>query len=188
MIMRRFIKDLVLPVAVAITLALLMQAAVAKPYVIPTPSMDPTIRPGDHVIANRLIYRFRDVGRGDIIVFNPTADARATCGSAGAPPGTPYVKRVIGLPGETVKIIWNTRDVEINGARYTVPAARPNEDFGGSQSEFTVPAGHLFVLGDNRPDSCDSHMWKPDPYVPIGNVIGQAEVTYWPLSHLKFLD
>ncbi len=191
MFLRRLMKDLVLPVAVAITLALLIQAAVAKPYEIPTPSMDPTIHPHDRIIANRLIYHFRDISRGDIIVFHPTAEARATCGAGGAPPGTPYVKRVIGLPGETVTIIWNTRDVEINGKRFTVPAARRNNASTTANpdnpvSTYQVPAGKLFVLGDNRPESCDSHMWS-DPFVPIGNVIGQAEVTYWPLKSAAFL-
>ena len=52
----------------------------------------------------------------------------------------------------------------------------------------TVPADRLLVLGDNRPGSCDAHQWQPDPYVPMDNVIGQAEVVYWPLSHLTFLD
>jgi signal peptidase I len=177
---------------VAITLALLIQAAVAKPYEIPTESMDPTIHPHDRIIANRLIYHFRDISRGDIIVFHPTAEARADCPS-GAPPSTPYVKRVIGLPGDTVTIIWGTRDVEINGKRFTVPAARLNNpsnlpDPQNPTSTYKVPAGELFVLGDNRPASCDSHMWKSNPYVPIGNVIGQAEVTYWPLRSATFLN
>jgi signal peptidase I len=192
MFLRRLMKDLVLPVAVAITLALLIQAAVAKPYEIPTESMDPTIHPHDRIIANRLIYHFRDISRGDIIVFHPTAEARADCPS-GAPPSTPYVKRVIGLPGDTVSIIWGTRDVEINGKRFTVPAARLNNpsnlpDPQNPTSTYKVPAGELFVLGDNRPASCDSHMWKSNPYVPIGNVIGQAEVTYWPLRSATFLN
>lgn len=192
MFLRRFMKDLVLPVAVAITLALLIQSAVAKPYEIPTPSMDPTIKPFDRIIANRLIYHFRDISRGDIIVFHPTAAARASCPSA-APADTPYVKRVIGLPGDTVKIIWNSRDVEVNGTRFTVAKARPNDPSStlnpdNPQSTYMVPAGKLFVLGDNRPSSCDSHLWAGDPFVPIGNVIGQAEVTYWPLTSLKFLD
>jgi signal peptidase I len=183
-------KDLVLPVAVAITLALLIQAAVAKPYEIPTASMDPTIRPHDRIIANRLIYHFREISRGDIIVFNPTDAARETCTSS-APPGTPYVKRVIGLPGDSVSIVWGTRDVLINGARFTVPSAVPNSVAPSSERDaqrvWVVPAGSLFVLGDNRPDSCDSHLWRENSFVPIGNVIGQAEVTYWPLRSATFL-
>lgn len=192
MFLRRLMKDLVLPVAVAITLALLIQAAIAKPYEIPTESMSPTIQPSDRIIANRVIYHFRDIKRGDIIVFHPTAAARAACPSS-APPDTPYVKRVIGLPGETVRIIWNSNAVEIDGASYVVPAARPNDPLNSlnpddPQSVYTVPQGHLFVLGDNRPSSCDSRMWGADPYVPIENVIGQAEVTYWPLRRAAFLS
>lgn len=189
MFLRRFMKDLVLPVAVAVTLALLIQGSIAKPYEIPTESMVPTIQPHDRIIANRVIYHFRDISRGDIIVFHPTEAAISTC-KGGAPAGTPYVKRVIGLPGETVKIIWGTRDVEIDGVRYTVPRARLNARSSSTTPDavYTVPAGTLFVLGDNRPDSCDSHVWAGDPYVPIGNVIGQAEVTYWPLNHAAFLS
>ena len=191
MILRRFMKDVVLPVAVAIALAFLIQAAVAKPYEIPTPSMVPTIKAGDRVIANRLIYKFRDIEHGDIIVFHPTTAAKVTCGGQeAASDQTPFVKRVIGLPGDTVKITAGDEPVEINGKPFEVPAAGANPLQGQGMNErsatFTVPKDKLLVLGDNRVDSCDSHQWS-DPFVPLDNVIGQAEVTYWPLRHVKFL-
>lgn len=191
MILRRFMKDVVLPVAVAIALAFLIQAAVAKPYEIPTPSMEPTILAGDRVIANRVIYEFRDIDRGDIIVFHPTVEARTTCsGPEGATDKTPFVKRVIGLPGDRLEVELGKREVTVNGVPFDVPAAGTNPIQGPSGSQpkatFQVPAGKLFVLGDNRANSCDSHQWT-DPYVPIDAVIGQAEVTYWPIKHVTFL-
>jgi signal peptidase I len=190
-ILRRFMKDIVLPVAVAIALAFLIQAAVAKPYEIPTPSMVPTIQAGDRVIANRVIYKFRDIERGDIIVFQPTRAARTTCDASAVNDDTPFVKRVIGLPGDTVEVLAGQREVTVNGQAFDVPNARPNPGQGAGQTEpsntFRVPQDKLFVLGDNRDNSCDSHQWS-DPYVPMGNVIGQAEVTYWPLRHIKFLS
>jgi signal peptidase I len=184
-------KDVVLPVAVAIALAFLIQAAVAKPYEIPTPSMEPTILAGDRVIANRVIYKFRDIERGDIVVFHPTIAARTTCsGPEGATDETPFVKRVIGLPGDRVEVEASKREVMVNGTPFDVPAAGTNPLQGPSGSQprgsFQVPAGKLLVLGDNRQNSCDSHQWS-DPYVPIDAVIGQAEVTYWPIKHVTFL-
>ncbi len=174
-------KDLILPVAVAVALAFVIQASVAKPYEIPTESMVPTIKANDRIIANRLIYRFRDIERGDIIVFEPTRSARIACNE---PTGdVPFVKRVIGLPGDRVEV----RDgvTYVNGKPFEVKAAlRPDYD----KTWPVVPKGQLLVLGDNRPGSCDSHQWEPDPFVPEDNVIGQAEVTYWPLGHLGFLD
>lgn len=191
MILRRFMKDVVLPVAVAIALAFLIQAAVAKPYEIPTPSMEPTILAGDRVIANRLIYEFRDIERGDIIVFHPTIAARTTCsGPEGAADETPFVKRVIGLPGDRIEVESGKREVMVNGTAFDVSAAGTNPLQGPSGSQpratFEVPENRIFVLGDNRANSCDSHQWS-DPYVPLDAVIGQAEVTYWPIKHVTFL-
>ena len=103
--MRRVVKDLLIPVAVAIVLAFVIQASVAKPYEIPTGSMEPTIQAGDRIIANRLIYTFRDIERGDIIVFDPTPSAARSCGETQG--DIPFVKRVIGLPGDQVVV---TRD------------------------------------------------------------------------------
>ncbi len=178
--MRRTFTDVILPLAVALALAFVVQAALAKPYEIPTGSMEPTIQPHDRVVANRVIYRFRDIARGDIIVFNPTESAVQECG---APPGEPFVKRVIGLPGDRVEVRGGV--TYVNGEPYVVEKARtPSYE----KTWPVVPDGELLVLGDNRDNSCDSHQWTPDPFLPEDSVIGQAEVVYWPPRHLGFLD
>ena len=137
--MRRAFTDVILPLAVALALAFVVQAALAKPYEIPTGSMEPTIQPHDRVVANRVIDRVEVRG------------------------GVTYV----------------------NGEPYVVEQARP-PDY--EKTWPPVPDGELLVLGDNRPNSCDSHQWTPDPFLPEDAVIGQAEVVYWPPKHLGFLD
>lgn len=178
--MRWLIKDLLLPCAVAVALALIIQASVAKPYEIPTESMVPTIQANDRIIANRIIYRFRDIERGDVIVFDPTESAKGSCGPVVA--DVPFVKRVIGLAGDRVEVKGG--QTLVNGTPFVAKdAVTPAYDMIFDQ----VPEGMLLVLGDNRNESCDSHLWKPSPFVPEKNVIGQAEITYWPLGNLKFL-
>lgn len=187
--MRRLARELLLPAMVALGLAFVIQSAVAKPYEIPTRSMVPTIQPHDRIIANRLIYRFRDPRRGDIVVFTPPPAALSACGQ---PPGNvPFVKRIIGLPGDVVEVRENGPTL-VNGTPLVVPEARPNDY---SRRFAPVPADHVLVLGDNRPESCDSHQWEgtvpdpsTDPFVPVDSIIGQAEVTYWPLGRVHFLD
>jgi signal peptidase I len=179
--MRRLIKDLILPVAVAIALAFVIQASVAKPYEIPTESMVPTIQANDRIIANRVVYRVRDIQRGDIIVFDPTESARRSCGNTDG--DVPFVKRVIGLPGDRVEVRGG--QTLVNGRPFVVEdAITPAYD----KTWPVVPPGRLLVLGDNRNESCDSHQWEPDPFVPEDSVIGQAEVIYWPLGHIGFLN
>lgn len=185
--MRRLVRDVLLPVMVAIVLAFIIQALIAKPYEIPTDSMVPTIQPNDRVIANRVIYRFRPIERGDIIVFSPPPSAIATCAPT---KGVPFVKRVVGLPGDVVTVQDGV--TRVNGKVFTVPGAVTPEY---NMTFPPVPKGDLLVLGDNRPDSCDSHEWvnspadpAVDPFVPQKNVIGQAEITYWPLNRISFLN
>ena len=186
--LRQIIKDFVLPIAVAIAMALVIQAAIAKPYEIPTPSMVPTIRNNDRVIANRLIYLFREPQRGDVIVFEPTTDARTSCGSPNN--GIPFVKRVIGIPGDRIQVRGGV--TLVNGRPFVVTqAATPGYDFPTDTTQagaaITVPPDRLFALGDNRNNSCDSHMWAPDRFVHRDAIIGQAEVIYWPPTHWTFL-
>ncbi len=184
----RTVVDWFATIAVAIAVVLVFQAEVAKPYRIPTPSMEPTLhcaRPvddcqgrfSDRVIANRLAYRFRNPERGDIVVFEAPA-AADRCGPGDG--GSVFVKRIIGLPGEVV----SARDgiVSINGTRlierYVAPSRRGHET--GSWPR--IAAGHYFVLGDNRQRSCDSRTWGT---VPRSNLIGPATLTYWPPTRVS---
>ena len=132
-------------------------------------SMEPTLQPGEFVLVNKIVYRFGEVRHGDIIVFhfpqNPAED---------------YIKRIIGVPGDKVSIknqqvFINEQAIEEN---YT--AAPP--DYNG---QWVVPADSLFVLGDNRNQSSDSHSWG---FVPLKLVVGKAEVIYWPFNEVKSLN
>jgi signal peptidase I len=185
----RAVIDWSITIAFAIVFVLAFEAEVAKPYRIPSPSMEPTLhcaRPADfcqgrfsdRVIADRLAYRFGEPERGQIVVFKapPTANR---CGARDG--GSTFIKRLIGLPGEVVSL----RDgiVFINGDRLTDPYV--DRDLRGDENGRwpRVPRDRYFVLGDNRIRSCDSRTWGT---VPRDNLIGPAMLTYWPPSRLSF--
>jgi len=132
-------------------------------------SMQPTLYEKDFVLVNKLVYRFDQPKRGDVIVFKPPRD----------PEGEPYVKRVIGLPGDKVKIAAG--QVYINDIPLQEPYIQASPLYHGS---WLVPGDSLFVLGDNRNNSSDSHAWG---MVPLANVLGRAEFVYFPFSHWKVL-
>jgi signal peptidase I len=123
-------------------------------------SMNPTLRDGEFVLVNRLAYRVGEMERGDIIVFRSISSEMD------------LIKRIVGLPGDEVMV--NNRQVFVNNQLLDEPyiAELPNY-----QGQWRVPDGHLFVLGDNRNDSSDSHQWG---LLPIDNVIGKAVFIYWP--------
>ena len=173
---------------VAIVLAFIIQALIAKPYEIPTDSMVPTIQPNDRVIANRVVYRFRSIERGDIIVFSPPPSAIATC----APEkGVPFVKRVIGLPGDVVTVEDGV--TRVNGKVYQRARrgdARVQHDLPGrfrraicSCWATTAPTRATRTSGSTR-----RRIRRSTRSCPQKNVIGQAEIIYWPLSRISFLN
>ena len=183
----RIAIDWIVTIAGAILIVLLIKAFVVNPYRIPSSSMEPTLhcaRPGtgceahlsDRVLANRFIFHFRSPHRGEIIVFNtPTARAEAACNAHGT-----FVKRLIGLPGETV----SERDgfIYINGRKLNEPyiqAGRRDHQSG----RWPVGKGHYFFMGDNRRESCDSRRWGS---VPRKNIIGEVFMTYWPPNRISF--
>jgi signal peptidase I len=158
---RRLILDIAETILLAIVLYAIIQTLTARIRVEST-SMMPTLNPSDYVVVNKLAYKLGNPKRGDIIVFKYPPD----------PTQIPYIKRVIGLPGDQVHIADGK--VYINGILLNEPYLKVTTKQGG---DWTVPEGDLFVLGDNRNGSSDSRAWG---WVPLGNVIGKAEVIYWP--------
>jgi signal peptidase I len=182
----RIAIDWVVTIVGAVAIVLGIKAWVINPYRIPSSSMEPTLhcaRPGtgceahfsDRVLANRFIYHFRDPERGDIIVFKTPPEAAVKCGSGGT-----FVKRLIGLPGETVR--EKSGIIYINGHRLVEPYVKPDRRDSESGT-WHVPKGEYFFMGDNRIQSCDSREWGS---VPRGNLIGEVFAIYWPPNRIGF--
>jgi signal peptidase I len=176
-------------VAVAILVALAVQSWLLKPYRIPSESMLDTLRPGDRVLVNRVVYHLRDPHRGDVIVFHYPED-----------PEVVFIKRVVGVPGDTLEV--KDGRLYVNGRKPAEPyvhRSRGHADPTVSQAAiagstmhdpwslaepFRVPDGHYFVMGDNRTDSDDSRDWGT---VPRAAIVGEGLATYWPFSRLRAL-
>ena len=179
--------ELVVIVALALALAEGVQAAIVKPFKIPSGSMEPTLKIGQRVLVSRLSYRFSSPARGDVVVFHPPTDL--TCAVSVTPEepcprahaqaaGSYFVKRVIGLPGERISI--REGHPVINGHELTnEPYITPCGEGDGCNmpQTITVPAGDYFMMGDNRGDSDDSRFWGP---VPASWIVGPVFLTYWP--------
>jgi signal peptidase I len=175
----RTILEYVVLAVVAIAVALLIQAFLVKPYRIPSPSMEDTLLVGDRVLADRISWRFSDPQRGDIVVFHPPG------------PGPVLIKRIVGLPGETISL--RNGEVYVNGKMLEEPYVRrvdgspePTEPFTTGlpwalQQPFTVPAGSYFMMGDNRTDSGDSRDFGP---VARDQLVGRAFARYWPVGRI----
>ena len=189
--------ELVVIVAVALGLALGIQAFLVKPFRIPSESMVPTLQIGQRVLVDRVSKHFSDYGRGDVLVFKPPAGADSDrCGTtraANAPCSRPtpthsdtnFIKRVVAVGGDRVSI--RAGHVYIDGRRQREPWANLDACAGGScnyPSEITIPKGYFFMMGDNRGASQDSRVWGP---IPKDWVIGQAFATYWPPGKIGLL-
>ncbi len=162
----------------AVLIAVLLGTFVVGTYEVPTPSMEPTIMVGERIVVNKLSYDFHSVHRGDIIVFVPPAAEHGTCGGPVEPD---LVKRVIGLPGQRIASRGNA--VLINGTPIAEPWLPKDEPLGRPITPMTIPRDDYYVLGDNRPYSCDSRYWG---VVPRKLIVGKAEAIYWPLSGIHW--
>ncbi len=131
-------------------------------------SMEPTVVQGEVIFVNKLAYRLDEVDRGDIVTFHAPLD-----------PQVNYIKRVIGLPGDEVKI--SAGEVYINGKKVDEPYLN---NIAMDENTWLVPEGMYFVMGDNRQNSIDSRTWG---FVPEGNLVGKALAVYWPITHIRLL-
>jgi signal peptidase I len=189
--------ELVLIVAVALGLALGIQAFLVKPYRIPSESMVPTLQVGQRVLVNRIGMHFGHPSVGDIVVFHPPAGAEQgnECGAShpaiqvcnqptAGKADVNFIKRVVAAPGDHLRILDG--HVVLNGKRQKESFTEP---CGGGEGcnfpqEVTIPAGHYFMMGDNRGSSDDSRFWGP---VPEDWIIGEAFATYWPPKRIGLL-
>jgi signal peptidase I len=159
---------------VAVVAAILIRSFVVQPFFIPSGSMEPTLQVNDRVLVNKLSYHFHPVHRGDIVVFHkPPSD--------NSPGVKDLIKRVIGLPGETIS--GQNGRVYINGDPLTeswLPKGETTQPFPPT----AIPAGDYFMMGDNRGDSADSRFFGP---VAKKLFIGRAFLRVWPLSRIGTL-
>lgn len=165
---RRFLLDILETVILAVVLYFGINAISARVRVDGL-SMNPTLQHGEYVLVSRLSYKTGVPERGDIIVFSFPMDKKQD-----------LIKRVIGLPGETINI--SNGEVLVDRVKLDEPYIAQSPVYSG---EWTVPEGQLFVLGDNRNDSKDSHQWG---LLPIENVIGKALLIYWPPPDWKLIN
>ena len=164
-------------IAGALTVAIVIRVAVIQSFVIPSESMHPTLESGDRVLVNRLAYKAHDIRRGDVIVFNrPKTPVLA--------PDTPahLIKRVIGLPGDTV--VERNGIVYIDGRRLREPYLPAGTLTENLTTSVTIPAGHVWVMGDNRMNSTDSRIFGA---IDVKLVVGRAFARIWPPSRIGFL-
>ena len=163
----------VLVIIGAVILAFLIDTFVIVNAQIPSGSMENTIMTGDRVFGNRLAYKFSDPKRFDIIIFKYPDDESQL-----------FIKRIIGLPGETVEI--HDGNIYINGSDTPLEDVDIKEPMEGSFGPYTVPEGCYFVMGDNRNNSRDSRYWE-NTFVSEDEILGKAVFRYWPLNKMKFL-
>ena len=184
--------------AVALGLALGIQAFIVKPFRIPSESMVPTLSVSQRVLVDRVSYRFGEPERGDIVVFKPPKGAdNDQCGTSAYDANrqacpkptdersdTNFIKRVVAVGGDRLKVIGGR--VYIDGKRQDEPYIRPDNSCSicNLPEEITIPKGHYFMMGDNRGESADSREWGP---IPEKWMIGQAFVTYWPPGKIGLL-
>jgi signal peptidase I len=196
----RFWRELPILLLASLAIAILIKTFLVQAFYIPSISMEPTLQKGDRILVCRICLHTSDIHRGDIIVFsNPHPESGVDRGPVGAvlhwlgqglgvaqPENKDYIKRVIGLPGDVVEL--NEGQLYVNGGKVDEPYLDPEVDtrpFG----PVTVPAGMLFVLGDNRAHSGDSRFPPPTGlgYVPESTVIGKAFVIVYPPSRWGWL-
>ncbi|WP_410514985.1 signal peptidase I [Paenibacillus sp. BR2-3] len=172
-------------IAIALVLVILIRWLLFKPFIVDGPSMKPNFHTGERVIVNEILYDIRPPQRGEVIVFHVPSE------------GKDFIKRVIAVAGDTVKVEGDV--VTVNGEPVNETYIQgaiddahnnntlynnknfPNEDF----TDTTVPEGHVFAMGDNRSDSRDSRMIG---YVPLGDIVGRADIIFWPVKDIELIN
>ena len=205
-----FLIDLVVIVGAALILSVLIKAFLIRSFYIPSGSMLDTLQINDRIIVNVMVPEVMEVQRGDIVVFRdpggwlgaiPTTEKEpiqeisdfvlGTFGITAPDSAEHLVKRVIGLPGDTVTCCDDQGRIMVNGVGIDEPYLRPGATPSDIEFSVTVPEGHYWVMGDNRPNSTDSRYHTDLPtggFVPVEVLVGRAFVISWPMDNWTYLD
>lgn len=182
----REIAEWVKAIAIAALLVFVLKTFLFAPFIVDGPSMQPNFYTGERVFVNQLIYDLREPKRGEVVVFHVPSEGRD------------FIKRVIAIPGDTITYVGDTLTIngkQVNeqylsssikkameqGELFNTGANFPNDEF----TTNVVPEGHFLAFGDNRRDSMDSRMIG---FIPNKNIIGRADVIFWPINQLKFVN
>lgn len=176
------VLDFVETIVVSLAIFFVIYIFIAQPHQVNGHSMDPTLQTGEYLLTEKIAYRTREPQRGEIVVFK--APTSACVGS-----GCDYIKRIIGLPGETVKIAggkFYINGVELNESEYLAPTVVTNPGpYTANEREITLGTDQYFVSGDNRANSADSRYWGP---ISKSAIIGRAYVSYWPMATMGVIQ
>ena len=170
------LRENIVILGIALGLAIVIRVLVAEPRYIPSDSMVPTLQTGDRLVVEKISYRFRPPTSGEIIVFNPPLALE----SQGYTKNQAFIKRIIGIAGQAIAV--DNGQVYVDNQPLTEKyIAEPATYHWGPNS---VPSNQLFVMGDNRNYSNDSHIWG---FLPTENIIGRATFRFWPPNRIGFL-
>ncbi|MCC7500216.1 signal peptidase I [Candidatus Nomurabacteria bacterium] len=166
-----FFIELLKFIVIAALIVFPVRFFIAQPFIVSGASMDPTFENGQYLIIDEISYRFSEPKRGEVIIFRPP---RA--------PQEFYIKRIIGLPGETVSIEDGRIYVTTNGQKHVLDEPYISRNGNGADATYELEANEYFVMGDNRPESSDSRVWGP---LPSDNIVGRAFVRLLPANTLS---
>lgn len=175
----RWLTEVAAAVVLSAVLLVAVRATLMDVYVIPTASMEPLLRPGDRVVASRLVTWAGDLQHGDVVVF----DGSGSFGDSGR-----YAKRVVGVGGDRVTCCGSAGRLVVNGRPVPEPYVYPGDEPSDVQFDVVVPAGRLWVMGDHRSVSADSRAHLADPgggMVREDRVIGRVVAVVWPLDRIS---
>jgi signal peptidase I len=163
----REILGYIIAIVSAVIVAVLIRIFIFEPFIVPTPSMEPTLMVGDKVIINKLAYRFGEVKKGDIFAFHSTTEG-----------GKEIVKRAMAVEGDKI-ILTSEGEIYVNDEKIIEDYLQPGQELSYLNQEFVVGKDEIFAMGDNRNNSFDSRYFG---MIPEENVFGKFLIVYWPPS------
>lgn len=177
-----FFLDFIETIVIGLSIFLIVYLVFVQPHQVSGQSMDPNFMSGEYLLTDKVSYKLRDPQRGEVVVFHAPPSANCPQGT-----GCDFIKRIVGLPGETIEVKNN--GIFVNGQRLDesyIPSDFVTEAGNFTQNRvITLDANEYFVVGDNRTHSSDSRAWGP---IPVTSIVGRAFFSYWPVDQVRLIE